>query len=931
MGGRVASPTLVGRVEELSLLEAARGRAADAEPAVVLVGGEAGVGKTRLVTELTSRCAADGTSVLAGGCVPVGGDGLPFAPITEALRPLPEEFGADAVRELAGPSWRELARLLPALGEPEVGPAGQVAQARLFELVLGLLARLSQQTPVTLVVEDLHWADQSTRDLLAFLVRNLRRERVLLVATYRSDEPRTDRLGPWLAELDRGGPVRRLELARLDRAETVAQLAGILGAVPATDLVDELYGRSEGNPFFTEELLAAVRARSGALPPTLRDLLRGRVQLLPDHAQQVLAVAAVAGRQVPHRLLATVADLDDRELAEALRSVIAHRLLATRPGEDGYQFRHALLREVVDADLLPGERARLHADYARALSNQPELADAAPSVAAAELAVHWDAAGEPTQALPARIEAGLAAERAHAVAEAARHFERALVLWDRVPDRGRLTGLDRVDLLAHTADAIAFVGAAQAATELLEDALGRVDPAAEPVRAAVLLARLGDHRRVAGDEAGALAAFEQAERLLAGTPPSAERARVLAAHAYALGLGVRPEEALGRSEEAIACARAVGARLEEAIALRVLAVHLAPLGQPDRAITLALQARAIAEDLDDVETVIGTYLAVTFTLKLVGRQRDVLEEARKGYQRAREFGLERATGSFVANNLANCLLDTGRWTECERLTRELLAGDRWGAFNLHNALGRLLSRRGEFAAAREQLNLARRLSPPFFSDWAWLGLAELALWEGRHDEAGAAVAEGLRWCTERDPEGILPDVSSPWYSLALRLEAERAEQAAARHAPGEVAEARRRAIPVLAALDRLASARTPQAGYLPVAAHVQAAQAERFRLEGRSDPGRWRAAAAAWERLEHPYDAAYARFRQAEALLAERGSRLEAEQVLRGAHGTAVTLGAAPLRRGSSCSPSAAASICRNRPMRPRRPTRHPPLPHHSA
>jgi tetratricopeptide (TPR) repeat protein len=606
----------------------------------------------------------------------------------------------------------------------------------------------------------------------------------------------------------------------------VAQLVGILGAVPATDMVDELFGRSEGNPFFTEELLAAVQAGTGALPPTLRDLLRGRVQLLPDHAQQVLGVAAVAGRQVPHRLLATVADLNDRELAEALRVVVAHRLLVTRPGEDGYQFRHALLREVVDADLLPGERARLHAEYARALSNRPELADAAPAVVAAELAVHWDAAGAPAQALPARMEAGLAAERAHAFAEAARHFQRALVLWDRVPDRGRLTGLDRVDLAARTADTTAFAGAAQPAAELLQDALGRVDPAAEPMRAAVLLARLGDHRRTGGDEAGALAAFEQAERLLAGTPPSAERARVLAAHAYALGLGVRPEEAIGRSEEAVACARAVGARLEEARALRVLASDLAALGQPDRAISLALEARAIAEDQDDAETVIGTYLAVTFTLKLVGRERDVLEEARRGYQRAHELGLERATGSFVANTLAISLLDTGRWTECERLTRELLAGDRWGAFNLHNALGRLLSRRGEFAAAREQLSLALRLSPPFFSDWAWLGLGELALWEGRHDEAGAAVAEGLNWCAERDPEGILPDVSSPWYSLALRLEAERAEQAAARQAPGEVAEARRRAIPVLAALDRLATARAPQARYPPVAAHMQAAQAE---------------------------------------------------------------------------------------------------------
>jgi DNA-binding CsgD family transcriptional regulator/tetratricopeptide (TPR) repeat protein len=350
-------------------------------------------------------------------------------------------------------------------------------------------------------------------------------------------------------------------------------------------------------------------------------------------------------------------------------------------------------------------------------------------------------------------------------------------------------------------------------------------------------------------------------------------------------------------EEAVACARAVGARREEAKALRVLAGDLAALGQPDRAITLALEARVIAEEVDDAETVIGTYLAVTFALSLVGRERDVLEEARQGYHRARALGLERATGSFVANTLAASLLDTGGWTECERLTRELLAGDRWGAFNLHNALGRLLSRRGEFIAAREQLQLALRLSPPFFSDWAWLGLAELALWEGRHDEAAAAVAQGLRWCTERDPEGTLPDVSSPWYSLALRLEADRAEQAAARQAPGEVAEAQRRATLVLAAMDRLSTTRAPQARYPPVVAHLQAAQAERSRLEGRSDPDRWRRTAVAWEQLEHPFDAAYARFRQAEALLAERGSRLQAQQVLRSTYRTAVTLGAGPLRR----------------------------------
>jgi hypothetical protein len=190
MGGRVASPTFVGRVEELELLEAARRRAADGEPAVVLVGGEAGVGKTRLVAELTARCAADGTRVLTGGCVPVGDGALPYAPIVEALRALLADLGADAMRGLVGPSWPEIARLVPALGEPNrSGLSDQVAQARLFELLLGLFGRLSEQGPLVLVVEDLHWADRSTRERLAFLVRNLRRERLLLVINYRNDEP----------------------------------------------------------------------------------------------------------------------------------------------------------------------------------------------------------------------------------------------------------------------------------------------------------------------------------------------------------------------------------------------------------------------------------------------------------------------------------------------------------------------------------------------------------------------------------------------------------------------------------------------------------------------------------------------------------------------------------------------------------------------
>ena len=221
MGGRIASPTLVGRVEELELLEAARRRAADGEPAVVLVGGEAGVGKTRLIAELAARGITDGNRVLAGGCMPVGDGALPYAPIVEVLRSLLSEVGAGTVRELVGPSWPELARLLPSLGEPDRTILPDLAaQARLFELLLGLLGRLGEQAPLVVVVEDLHWADRSTRDLLVFLVRNLRRERLLLVISYRNDEPGQQQLGPYLAEMYRSGRVEHIELPRLDQVQT---------------------------------------------------------------------------------------------------------------------------------------------------------------------------------------------------------------------------------------------------------------------------------------------------------------------------------------------------------------------------------------------------------------------------------------------------------------------------------------------------------------------------------------------------------------------------------------------------------------------------------------------------------------------------------------------------------------------------------------
>jgi DNA-binding CsgD family transcriptional regulator len=293
----------------------------------------------------------------------------------------------------------------------------------------------------------------------------------------------------------------------------------------------------------------------------------------------------------------------------------------------------------------------------------------------------------------------------------------------------------------------------------------------------------------------------------------------------------------------------------------------------------------------------GTYMTACPLLGWAGREREAVEDAQQGYRRAHELGLQYATGSFVAGNLGFRLLETGRWGECEQLTREALASDTWGAFNLRVVRGVLLARRGEFTAAREELDLALRLSPPYLRDSVWLGQAEFGLWAGRQDQAATAVAAGLRGWAERDPASTHthPD-DSDWYPLALRLEADRAEQAAARRASEEVAAARRRAAPLVAELDRLQAADPPQARYPYVVGNLLLARAEQSRLDGRSDPQRWRAAAAAWERIDWPCEAAYARFREAEALLADRSSRPQAEQALRSAHQTAVALDAAPLR-----------------------------------
>jgi len=921
MTATLSSATFVGRTEELARLAAAADRAAAGTPTAVVVGGEAGVGKTRLVGELVASARQAGATVLVGGCVELGGEGLPFAPLIEALRGFVRDLDEPELAQLVpGRTRVELARLLPELGPGGPGSAGTAdgglwtagstrspgpvgsptggpgaglgsEQGRLFELLLVLLERLGSERPAVLVVEDLHWADRSTRDLLAFLVRNLRHGRLLLVMTYRSDElHRRHPLRPFLAELDRGRRAERLELARFGRDEVAAQLAGILGAPAPPELTERIHARSDGNAFFVEELAATAAAGAdGELPPSLRDTLLARIELLAEPTQQVLGTVAVGAAAVADPLLAEVAGLPDADLLVGLREAVSAHVLLVDAGDGTYGFRHALVKEAVYAELLPGERTRLHARFATALAGRDAVGDPGP---AAELAWHWYAAHDLERALPAAVEAGRAAERAYAYAEAQRQFERALELWDRVP--GATAGLDKAELLARAGEAAANAGAADRAVALVRGALAEVDPGRDPLLAGQLTERLGFHLRIAG-RPGAMEAYQEAIGLVP-PGPTVERARVLAGLGQALMLRARFAEAIATCEEAIRVARAAGSPAVETHALCSLGTAMARIEDPDDGLAALGEARRLAAELGLAKDEARACVNLSDLLNDLGRLEEAVAVAMEGIEVASAAGLRRTFGVFLAGNAAAALYNQGRWDETAELTTaylELGDDEDLNTVTLRQSMAMLDAGRGHFESALGHVRAARRLAGDEFIAVQYppnlaAAEAEAAAWRGRLEEAAAAVAGGLAAL-----QGPLVDLRACMLlAIGLRVEGERAGLATARHDHQTLADAR------LVGDELVQWARGTFAGSRVAwrRAVLATCEAEWARVQGEPDPERWLAAVAAWEESGHPYPLAVARWRAAEALLARRGDRALAAELLRRSHAAASGLGAEPLR-----------------------------------
>jgi len=373
---------LVGRAAELSALTAVVASASAAAPGVVILGGDAGVGKTRLLSELIASASADGVWCLVGHSVDLGDTPPPYLPFTEAFTRLAAEHPEIADQLFAG--LPALSRLLPGRSAPGQVP---VERGELFDSVLGALVGLAAERPVALLIEDVHWADQATRDLLGFLFTRLHADRIAIIVSYRSDDlHRRHPLRRTLAEWSRLPAVSRVYLDPLG-AEDVRALVRSLNATGINEAeLDSIVRRADGNAFFAEELVAAAEQCTDAkqLPWQLADLLLVRLDRLSDDARQVVRIAAVGGRRVTHDMLEAVADLPPARLDDALRDAIdAHVLQLTSSGRD-YVFRHALLAEAVYDDLLPGERVRLHSLYAAVLAARSDRR-------AAELARHAQA------------------------------------------------------------------------------------------------------------------------------------------------------------------------------------------------------------------------------------------------------------------------------------------------------------------------------------------------------------------------------------------------------------------------------------------------------------------------------------------------------------------------------------------------------------
>jgi DNA-binding CsgD family transcriptional regulator len=879
-----------GRRRELAALRAAL----DGGWRLVLVAGDAGIGKTRFVTE-----GLRGTPQVWGACLPLA-EKLPFLPVTEALDAL-SRIGdgvllAGALAAIPPYAQAEAARLLPQLPPPAAEGARSGQRERMFSGVAELLAAAARPGGLTVVIEDVHWADGATLDFLTFLTRAGRAGAVRVVATVRSDEaPAEPAVSRWLAYARGSGHAHEIRLGPLSRDETAEQVTGLPGG-QLTPTWPGLYARAEGNPFFTEQLVAGALAGDpldggapagggapggpGGLPPRLAELLAARVSGGSSQAGALLTAMSVAGRPLTEDQLAAVTGLGADAVRAGLRELDGRSLAETTAG-GRHRARHALLAEAAAARLLPGERRGLHERLAVTLQ-------AGGDALAAEAADHWAAAGRDAEELRARLTAARAAEQVWGYAEAAAHWQRAIELTGAAEADGAARPAEaagaagEADLpgwYLRAIDARHLAGDAEAAGALAEEACRRFSGHPDPATAAVVRERAARFRGIGDVFLGGRAAagsglplITEALALFDQAPPSAEHAEALFYYGHYLFSGQgRQDDGIRAIRRGLAVAEAAGATALIPRLQPLLAYHLFLSGQLDEGFAVLRRGRALAEAGRDGEACLLIDVYESDALVKTARVAEAAEVAQRGLASARQAGLDGFWNTAIlAGNGAEALLHQGRTEDAAALIGPLTDGpaerDTWLA-HAHRAEIDLLRGDAEAAAARQE-QIAALVGRVDSDDWAREGAlraAGLWLWTGAPERVLSVVRQVLTGL--KSPGQAI--FSGPLLTLAMQACADQAGRAAARQ--DEAA----RAAALNAAGDLAELAGQLPAG--PFAPHPFAAtapaeqatfEAERGRLDRDPDPAAWQAAAKAWEGFGWPHRAGYAWWRCAQARLA---------------------------------------------------------------
>jgi DNA-binding CsgD family transcriptional regulator len=676
----------------------------------------------------------------------------------------------------------------------------------------------------------------------------------------------------------------------MSEVETGEQIELLLGKRPSRTFVAGIYARSEGNAFFTEQLVAAgtTEREDRALPAGLTSLLLARTGQVTGTAQEVLAALAVAARPLDEASVARMCGRPDREVREALRDLLS-RWLLRRPDRAGrHQLRHALLAEAISRELLPSEQRQLHAQVADL------MADWNNASLAAQIAEHYAAADRPVDELRWRVLAGRHANAVYAFSEAAEHWQRAVALCAGAPITLVVEGMSLAELYGAVEDALELSGNEEAARARAEEALVRLADA-DPTSRADVLRRAGEMRGHSASQRG-LDLLYQALALYQQLPASAGHVEALRDIAGILLQEGRQADAAELADRAAALPECSGQRSAHLELLGHQAWHEMACGDGELAVQhiRALRERLTERDPPDLHARLAT--VHTDILLNVGRLAEVEAAAASALQMAAAFGTDQSFhAAMLRANMFEALTERGsidaaarlidpvsqgtvsvttRFDYEDRATLEMLRGNLDGAQKRQAELGRLplgaLSFQESFCIQESELQL-------------WRGAPGVAFEQSHALLVRSAAAD------QGTLSGPLLTLAGRLLNLALRACADLAERARTSRDSEALNTAQRRADQLSELHQQVTPDPFTPGPLRPTAAADYAIwQAEWSRLRDESDAEMWEQAATSWDALTRPHRAAYARWRQAEALLAAPQGRAAASTVLRTAAGQAV-------------------------------------------